>query len=79
MDFTFSRIAAGNDGGSFKPMVSAATCSGSLHVLTANLVEGAEIEEGKIRRVCDDGRVNVVTVENGEGSLMGMGLWAIEL
>lgn len=35
--------------------------------------------EGKIRRVCDDGRVNVVTVENGEGSLMGMGLWAIEL
>nr|VDC74179.1 unnamed protein product [Brassica rapa] len=45
MDFTFSRIAAGNDGGSFKPMVSAATCSGSLHVLTANLVEGAEIEE----------------------------------
>ena len=30
---------------SFKPMVSAATCSGSLHVLTADLAEGAEIEE----------------------------------
>ncbi|KAG5413081.1 hypothetical protein IGI04_000648 [Brassica rapa subsp. trilocularis] len=45
MDFTFSRIAAGNDGGSFKPMVSAATCSGSLYVLMADLAEGAEIEE----------------------------------
>ncbi|CDY28221.1 BnaA01g06280D [Brassica napus] len=32
MDFTFSRIAAGNDGGSFKPMVSAATCSGISRV-----------------------------------------------
>lgn len=45
MGFTFSRIAAGNDGGSFKPMVSAATCSGSLYVLMVDLVEGAEIEE----------------------------------
>ncbi|KAF3598270.1 hypothetical protein F2Q69_00033123 [Brassica cretica] len=45
MGFTFSRFAAGNGGGSFKPILSAATCSGSLHVLMADLAEGAEIEE----------------------------------
>lgn len=35
----------GSGGGSFKPMVSAATYSGSLHVLMVDLVEGAAIEE----------------------------------
>ncbi|KAG7540854.1 WD40-repeat-containing domain superfamily [Arabidopsis thaliana x Arabidopsis arenosa] len=35
----------GGGGGSFKPMVSAATSSGSLHVLMVDLVEGAAIEE----------------------------------
>jgi len=35
----------GGGGGSFKPMVSAATSSGSLHVLMIDLVEGAAIEE----------------------------------
>ncbi|CAN6912058.1 unnamed protein product, partial [Brassica oleracea] len=38
-------VAGNAGGGSFKPMLSAATCSGSLHVLMADLVEGAEIEE----------------------------------
>ncbi|CAH8352869.1 unnamed protein product [Eruca vesicaria subsp. sativa] len=82
-------LAGNNDGSSFKPMVSAATCSGSLHVVVADLVEGAEMEEvyavegegfhvgrvegvdwregGECVTVGDDGRVNVVTVVNGEG------------
>lgn len=79
----------GGGGGSFKPVVSVATSSGSLHVLMADLVEGAAIEEvyaaegerfhvgrvegvdwreaGECVTVGEDGRVNVVTVVNGEG------------
>ncbi|VVB10905.1 unnamed protein product [Arabis nemorensis] len=79
----------GGGGGLFKPFVSAATSSGSLHVLMADLVEGAEIQEvyvaegesfhvgrvegvdwrevGECVSVGEDGRVNVVTIVNGEG------------
>ncbi|CAN8326682.1 unnamed protein product [Cochlearia groenlandica] len=40
-----SSLEVAGTGGGFKPMVSAATASGSLHVLVADLVEGAAIEE----------------------------------
>ncbi|XP_010525799.1 PREDICTED: nuclear pore complex protein NUP43 [Tarenaya hassleriana] len=76
--------------GGFKPIVSVATSSGSLHILTVDLVEGAEMEEayaaegerfhvgrvesvdwreggGECVTVGEDGRVNVVTIVNGEG------------
>ncbi|KAL0739252.1 hypothetical protein Bca4012_015462 [Brassica carinata] len=52
-------------GGTFKPMVSAATASGSLHVLVVDLVEGGAVEEVGVVERFHVGRVEGVDWREG--------------